>query len=319
MANVFTKAPRLVRTSLGLLERDTVIARRIWRNAAGDFRGAEGDTINIKLPAFGVARKRSIRGKETRQASYLAQRSVAVTLTDNLYMKTPLSDAELTLDVESFERDVLAAQVSGIVRGIEDEVVAEVENAPYHFNVEYDPDDPVEALFEASENLTLARVPADRRFLAVGSTAKRRLLTCKQLIRADRAGDNSALRRAEIGEIAGIGSIFEVPALDPEAMYLYHESAFILGLRAPVVPPDARGAVSSYENFAIRVVGITDADEVVFNSHVDTYIGTDHVVDAGEFDDQGRFTPSEVPDPEGLDEVFVRAVALTAAGGGTGS
>src|SRR5690606_26834493 len=121
------------------------------------------------------------------------------------------------------------------------------------------------ALFEASEYLTLARVPADRRFLAVGSTAKRRLLTCKQLIRADRAGDNSALRRAEIGEIAGIGSIFEVPALDPEAMYLYHESAFILGLRAPVVPPDARGAVSSYENFAIRVVGITDADEVVFN------------------------------------------------------
>jgi hypothetical protein len=315
MANVFTKAPRFVRTSLGLLERDTVLAQRMWRNAAGDHTGAEGETINIKLPAFGVARKRAIRGTDKRTASYLAQRTVAVKLTDNLFMRTPLSDAEMTLDVESFERDIIAPQIGGIVRGIEDEAVDEVEGAEYKNVVEYDIEEPVESLFEAAELLTKARVPSSQRYLAVGSTAKRRLLTSKQLINSYQAGDNTALRRAEVGEIAGIGSIFEVPALDPEAMCLYHQSAFVIGLRAPIVPPDVRGAVGDYNGFAIRIAGITDSEEIVYNAHADVYIGTSSIVDAGEFDADGRFTPSEVPDPEGKDEVFVRAVQLVPPGG----
>lgn len=315
MSNVFTKAPRFVRTSLGLLERDTVLAQRMWRNAAGDYTGAEGETINIKLPAFGVARKRAIRGSDKRTASYLAQRTVAVKLTDNLFMRTPLSDAEMTLDVESFERDIIAPQVGGIVRGIEDEAVTEVENADYHNVVQYDPEDPVDALFEAAELLTKARVPSSQRYLGVGSTAKRKLLTSDQLINAYQAGDNTALRRAELGEIAGIGGVFEVPALDPEAMVLYHMSAFVIGLRAPIVPPDVRGSVGDYKGFAIRIAGITDSEEVTYNAHADVFIGTNSIVDAGDFDADGRFTPSEVPDPEGADEVFVRAVQLVPTGG----
>lgn len=314
MANVFTKAPRFVRTTLGLLERDTVIARQVWRNAAGDFAGAEDETINIKLPAFGVARKRAIRGEGKREASYLAQRTVPVKLTDNIYMRTPLTDAELTLDVESFERDIIAPQAGGIVRAIEDDTVEEIEGAEYHHEVEYDPTDPTDGLFEAAELLTKSRVPSGMRKLAVGSTAKRKLLTSEQLIKADQAGDNTALRRAELGEIAGIGSIFEVPALDPDAMVLYHMSAFVIGLRAPIVPPDVKGAVGDYNGFAIRIAGITDSVEVIHNAHADVYIGTNHVKDAGTFDEDGKFTPSEVPDPEGKDELFVRAVYLVPEG-----
>ncbi len=313
MANVFTKAPRFVRTTLGLLVRDTVVARNVWRNAGGDFAGAEGETINVKLPAFGVARKRAIRGGGNRQASYLAERTVPIVLTDNIYMRTPLTDAELTLDIESFERQIIAPQAGAIVRAIEDDTVDEIEAADYHAShqLEYDADDPVPAIFEAAELLTKARVPLSMRHLAVGSTAKRRLLTSDQLIKADQAGDNTALRRAEIGSIAGVGSVFEVPALDPEAMVLYHQSAFVLGLRAPVVPPDVKGAVDTYEGFAIRIAGITDSTEVVHNAHADVYIGTNHVKDAGSFDSDGKFTPSEVPDPDGEDLHFVRAVELT--------
>jgi P22 coat protein - gene protein 5 len=313
MANVFTKAPRFVRTALGLLERDTVIARRVWRDAGGDFRGAEGDTINVKLPAFGVARKRAIRGGGNRQASYLAERTVPIMLTDNIYMRTPLTDAELTLDIESFERQIIAPQAGAIVRAIEDDIVDEIEAADYHANysITYDPADPVEAVFEAAELLTKARVPSSMRFLAVGSTAKRRLLTSDLLLHADKAGDNSALRRAEIGDLAGIGPAFEVPALHPDAMVLYHQSAFALGLRAPVVPPDVKGSVDTYEGFAIRIAGITDSTEVIHNAHADVYIGTNHVKDAGSFDADGRFVPSEVPDPDGEDLHFVRAVELT--------
>ena len=89
MANVFTKAPRFVRTSLGLLERDTVLAQRMWRNAAGDFAGAADETINIKLPAFGVARKRAIRGSDKRTASYLAQRTDKTTVASMMSIGWP--------------------------------------------------------------------------------------------------------------------------------------------------------------------------------------------------------------------------------------
>jgi hypothetical protein len=316
MANVFTKAPRFVRTSLGLLVRDTVLAHNVWKNPGGDFRGVAGETINIKLPAFGVAKKRAIRGGGNRQASYLAQQTVPVTLTDNVYMRTPLEDAELTLDVESFERDIIAPQVSGIVWGIEDEVGDEIEGADYadtHI-LAYDEENPAEALFEASEVLTKSRVPNSMRHLAIGTTAKKRLLQSDQLIRADHAGDNTALRRAEVGQIAGY-TAFEVPGLHPEAMYAYHRSAFVLSLRAPVVPPDVQGAVDSFEGFAIRVAGITDSVEVVYNAHADIYIGTNHVQDHGTQDEHGRFVPSEEPDLEdGEDLLFVRAVQLMPEG-----
>jgi hypothetical protein len=311
MPNVFTKAPRFVRTALGLLERDTVIARQVWRNAAGEFAGAEGETINIKLPAFGVARKRAIRGTDKREASYLAQRTVPVTLTDNIYMRTPLNDAEMTLDVEAFEREIVAPQAGGVVRGIEDVVVEEFEGADYYHSVPYALADPVEALFEALELLENSRVPVGDLRLAVGSRAKRRLLNSDQLISADKAGDNTALRKAEFGEIAGIGNGFGVPALHPDAMYLFHQSAFALGLRAPIVPPDVKGAVDEFNGFALRIAGITDSVEVQYNAHADVYIGTNTVSDAGEFDVDGKFVPSEVPDPDGEDLLFVRAVELT--------
>lgn len=314
MDNVFTKAPRFVNTALGLLVRDTVAARQVWRDAAGDFAGSADDTINIRLPAFGVARRRTIRGTDSRTASYLAERTVPIRLTDNIYMRTPLTDAELTLDISQFERQIVAPQAGAIVRAIEEDTVDEIEGATYHHRVGYDPNDPVDALFEAGELLTKSRVPSSNRLLAVGSTAKRRLLTSDQLIKADQAGDNSALRRAEIGEIGGIGQVFEVPELAPEDMVLYHRSAFILCTRAPVVPPDVKGAVSSYDGFALRIAGITDSVEVRFNAHADVYIGTNHVLDAGDFDEYGRFTPSEVPDDRGEDLVFVRAVKLTVSG-----
>jgi hypothetical protein len=312
MANVFTKAPRFVRTSLGLLVRDTVLAHHVWRNPGGDFRGVAGEVISVKLPAFGVARKRAIRGGGNRQASYLAQRTVSVTLTDNVYMRTPLEDAELTLDVESFERDIIAPQIGGIISGIEDEVVDEIEGANYAgtHQLTYDQENPAEALFDASEVLTKSRVPNSMRELAVGTTAKKWLLQSDQLIKADQAGDNSALRRAEVGQIAGY-TAFEVPGLHPEAMYAYHRSAFVLSNRAPVVPPDVQGAVDSFEGFAIRIAGITDSVEIVYNAHADVYLGTNHVQDHGTQDEHGRFVPSDEPDLEdGTDLLFVRAVQL---------
>lgn len=47
----FIKAEKVVATGLGLLEREVVLPRLVWRDAAiADVRGAKGDTITCRLP-----------------------------------------------------------------------------------------------------------------------------------------------------------------------------------------------------------------------------------------------------------------------------
>lgn len=312
--NVFLRAERLVNTALGLLDRDTVLAQLVWRDAAGDFAGAKNDTITIRLPAYGKANKRGIRGSTTRSKSELAERAVDVTLTDNLYMSVPVSDAELTLDIESFERQVITPMASGVVRGLEDEVLTEVTEADYHEThvIELDEENPLETVTAARRLLNDARVPFDGRSLIVGSAVEEVLIN--HLTPVSESGDTGALREAAIGRLRGFG-VYAVPGLDPQAAVAFHRTAFVLNQRAPVVPSGApHGEVGSWEGFAIRLVQAIDSEEVVDNVHADVFVGTNHVTDVGAFNEAGQWEPAEDPDDNAVDEEFVRAVKIEMAG-----
>jgi len=49
-------------------------------------------------------------------------------------------------------------------------------------------------------------------------------------------------------------------------------------------------------------------------SLVNSYVGANIVTDQGSFNDDGRWEPAEVPDPDGADVAFIRAVEMTMAG-----
>lgn len=314
MANVFTKAERLVSTSLGLLERDTVAARTVWRDAAGDFAGAKNDTISIRLPAYAKAKKRALRSGDPRTSTELHERVVPVTLDDNLYMRVPVTDEELTLDIAQFESQVIVPMTAGIVRGIEDETIALIEGADYHENhiLEIDEEDPLATVTTARRLLNDARVPFDGRVLLVGSAVEELLIN--ELTPADETGSTSALREATIGRLRGF-PVIAVPGLDPEVAVAFHRTAFVVSSRAPKVPAGApSGAVGSYGGFALRLVQAIDPEEVVDNVHADVFVGTNEVKDVGSFDSNGHWEPAEDPeddsDPD-LEEALVRAVKLT--------
>lgn len=310
MANVFNKAERLVSTSLGLLERDTVAARLVWRDAAGDFAGAKNDTVSLRLPAYAKANKRSIRGSDSRSATELNERVVTVALDQNLYMRVPVTDAELTLDIQSFAEQVLVPMTNGLVRGIEDEIIAEIEGADYHENhvLELDEEDPLATITTARRLLNDARVPFDGRALLVGSAVEEALINV--LTPVDETGSTGALREAQVGRLRGF-NVFTVPGLDPDIAVAFHRTAFVLSSRAPVVPQGApSGAVGSYGGFALRLVQAIDPEEVVDNVHADVYVGTDTVKDVGSFDANGHWEPAEDPDDQGAEEALVRAVKI---------
>jgi hypothetical protein len=308
----FIKAEKVVRTALGLLEREVVLPRLVWRDAAGDFRGAKDDTISIRLPAFAVAKTRALRSGALRVKSTLHERKVDVTLDTDVYMDVPVSDEELTLDIEDFGAQVLNPVLGGVARTLEDALVTEITGATYANEFEIDLADLKGSFAQAREYLNKAQVPAGGRTLLIGSEVDSALIQLDNLVRYDASGTTDTLREAMIGRVYGFDVVVS-NQIDPQEVFAFHRTAYVLNSRAPVVPSGAPwGATSAFAGFAIRTVRVFDPDEVEDRFIADSWIGTNVVTDVGSVDSSGRFTPAEDPDESGAEELFVRAVHLTA-------
>lgn len=319
MAVTPIKAERIVRTMLGVLNRDTVLAKLFWLNPAGDFKGAKSDTISIRVPAYTEPNVRDLRSGATRTKSNLTETKVDVTLDTDIYKVVPITDENLTLDIDSFDEQVTTPCAAALVRGIENEAIALAESATYAFNVNMNAfSRPYNAVVRARRMLNDARVPMDGRFLAVGSAVEEEILIDDQFARADHSGSTDALREAVIGRIANM-PVISIPGLSPNDAYAFHRTAFVLSTRAPMVPRGAPdGATMAWEGFAIRNVFAVDPDEMVDNFHADTWTGTNIVTDYGEVTEDsdgdpetGFFVPDATPNLDSDVPLFVRAVRLS--------
>jgi hypothetical protein len=178
MANEMVKAQRIVRTALGLLEREIVLPSLVWQDPVGDFAGALGDTVSIRLPAYTSARTRVLRGGTPITMDELTETKVDVSLDTDVYKAVPITDEELTLDIADFGEQVLEPVVRSVARGIEDQVAAEMEAATYPTVIEIANTgaNPVyDALIDARKALNNASVPAGGRALVVGSDIEAKL------------------------------------------------------------------------------------------------------------------------------------------------
>lgn len=316
MPNSFIKAERIAAQALGLLEREIVIPSLVWRNAGGDFAGAAGDTITIRVPARTTARTRVLRGARPADGSsegtgiitmdVLTETSVDVTLDTDVYSAVPITDEELTLDISDFGAQIAEPQVRAIAEGIENATVAEMTGAPFHpdhrLSVASATAEPYDALVDARVLLNKANVPMNDRALVVGSDWEGFILKSDELHQVDKAGSDSALRDATLGRIAGFNAVVS-NALPSDIAIAFHRTAFILGMRAPAIPTGATfGASRSAFGLSMRWIRDYDFRNVQDRSLFDTYIGTNHVAD-GPLADLDADT--QVDDP-----TVVRAVRL---------
>ena len=254
MANTFLKATRIAAQALGLLEREIVLPALVWRDATGDFAGAGGDTISLRVPAKTTARTRALRG--TRGTSSegtgiitmddLTETKVDVTLDTAVYSAVPVTDEELTLDIANFGDQVLMPQVRAVAEGVEN-------------------------------------VPMTERYAVVGADVEALLLKSDHLSRYDGSGDNTALRDALVGRIAGFNQVYVSNALPADVGFCFHRTAYVLGMRAPQVPQGASfGASQAYQDLAMRWIRDYDFRNVQDRSLVDVYLGTNIVADGPE-------------------------------------
>lgn len=294
MAHTFIKADKIAATSLGLLEREIILPALVWRNAGGDFKGAAGDTITMRVPARTTARTRTLRGARGTASEgngiitmdELTETSVDVSLDTAVYSAVPITDEQLTLDISDFGAQIVEPQVRAIAEGIENAVVAEMTGASYASTITLSGallTDPYDAIVDARVALNKVNVPMSERYLVVGSDFEGILLKSDELHQADKAGSDSALRDATIGRLAGFSQVVVSNALPANVGFAFHRTAYVLNMQAPAVPNGATyGASRAAFGLSMRWIMDYDLRNVQDRSLFDCYIGTNHVADGAE-------------------------------------
>jgi hypothetical protein len=311
MANEFIRAETVIRTALGMLEREIVLPRLVWRDAVPSFRGAKDDTVSIRVPAFTTARTRVLRGGRPITVDNLAETKVDITLDTDVYKAVAVTDEEMTLDIADFGAQVLQPVVAAVARGVEDSLSDTMNAASYETEITLNEDDPYVSLIDARTALNKANVPMGGRFLAVGADVEAAILKSDRLSKFDQSGSDDALREASIGRIAGFTAV-SAPGLDPDVAIAAHQTAFALATVAPVVPDGAPwGRSESFAGLTMRVLRDYDFLNVQDRLLADLFVGSASVSDRGTLED-GVFTPSADGDD---DPVLVRAVRIAFLGG----
>ena len=302
--STFLKPTKIVQTALGLLVRELTLPRLVWRDPVGDFAGALNDTISIRLPSYLTANSRVLRSGSGRTQTSLFERKVDLTLDTDIYLDVPITDEQLSLDIFDFGMQVLSPMTEAIGRLIEDKLVSAIEAATYENAISFvqSTDEPyADIAVKARSYLNQARVPMQGRAIICGSEIEAAFLTDPQFIRADHIGPSaeSAVRESQIGRVAGF-DVYSVPALAGDEAYAFHQTAFALSNRAPVVPAGAPyGHSDSYDGLALRTVRVFDPDAVQDRLVMDSWLGAAAVTDDGHWTADpasgGTFVP--VTDP----------------------
>lgn len=288
MANVLLKAERIAAAALGLLEREILLPSLVWRDAGGSFVGAAGDTISIRVPATTVARSRPLRqarpsaseGDGIITMDTLTETKVDVTLDEALYSAIPITDEELTLDISDFGQQILRPQVRAVAEGLENKLAAEMVGANYAHTLDLNASDPYTTLVDARVQMNKDNIPMSERTCVVGADLEGVFLKSEHLSMADKSGDNNALRDAAIGRVAGFGPVYVSNALPSNVGFVFHRTAYVLSMQAPVVPAGATyGTSQSFQSLAMRWLRDYDFRSVQDRSLVDVYAGTNIVAD----------------------------------------
>jgi len=265
--------------AIELLTRSLVLPSTVSRIPGGEFAGANGDTITVRVPQPGSARTQATAGA-TITYDDVTEIPVDVSLS-HLYHGKLVSDEEMSLQLEDFGRQITRIQVDAVATGAEDELttVMNALAADSSFALSGSDTDTENAIIAASETLDSNNAPAGDRYLAVSPQIKSRIL--KILDAADKAGDASALRRAVIGQLYGF-TVVASNALTAGTALAYHRSAFAFANRVPVAPRGANdSATATAGGVGLRQIFQYVPDKLSDASVVSTFAGAAAVYEDG--------------------------------------
>lgn len=285
MANSFLKATQIASTALGLLERELILPRLVWRMGLADFKGAYNDTVTIRIPAYTTAREYEWRTRVSPIVlDDLTETSIPVTLSKQPYSAIAVTDEDLTLDIASFGTQVLYPQVRAVAEKLESYVYSAMTSADLHWATitvaagggtdwEEDAKEVHVAITEARRRLNVKNVPAAGRVILLGADVEMILLNGSQLLDVSQSGTDGALRDATVGRLYGMPVVVSNSIPTNEA-WVFHNTAFILANVAPVVPDGVPfGSSQNYNGLAMRWIRDYDPSYLRDRSVVSSFAG----------------------------------------------
>ena len=285
MPHVFVKPSLVVQTAVEILQRQRVLQALVTTDGLGDFGGSNNDTINIRVPAIAGARTRTLRAPDrTLTTDDLVEYSIPVQLTEHVYSAIKLTDEQRTLDIQDFARQVVMPQVSAMAYKLEDLIADLVDSPSYDEVLAIDPYDTFPGFIDARRKLNDANVPDQNRVLVVGSAVEANILKDDQFRQFQQSGDANALRRAYLGDIAGM-RVFRSNAIPADTAYEWHPTAFVYVNRAPKMSEGVVASASyAADNVALRWLADWSYNEIGLRSLVDVFTGYKVITEAnGDF------------------------------------
>ena len=261
--------------AIELLARSLSLPRTVTMLPGTDFSGSNGDTITVRVPQPGAARKQANPG-DALTADDVNEVPVDVTLS-HLYHLKNLSDQEATYGLEDFASQVTRVQVAAVATKAEDEL-ASVMNAlsadgTIKFAKTASDDDTDSVILAAREALGKNNAPPSDRYLAVAPDIATRILSVDKFVKANESGSTDALRDAIIGRIYGF-TVVESNALATGTAVAYHRSGFAFANRTPALPKGATQAFAvAAQGLALRQVFQYDAGHAQDQSLLSTMAG----------------------------------------------
>ncbi|MFE4367943.1 MULTISPECIES: hypothetical protein [unclassified Streptomyces] len=294
MSEFIKQQQKLVGAALPLLKRQMILSAFIDKQSAADFKGAQGDVLNIRRPAVLAARSEAITRSKTRSilTDEIVESTIQVKLDTHVYSAVDITDAEATLDIESFGVQILAPQVESIASDLDLKVRDALETLPSLTDANgaqvvigrnADPEAQAKAIRFAIPKLRRKlndnHVPQGGRILLVGSEIESLLIGDPHLTKLDESGTTDALREASIGRLYGF-TIVASDVVEPDEMIAVHPTAFKLALIAPVAPAGAAFASSQTANgVAMRYIRDYNSDKAMDRSFLSVYTGISPVLD----------------------------------------
>jgi hypothetical protein len=263
MSNTFLTPEDIAKTAAALVGADLGLAALISRDLEAGFTAGKGATVKVRIPGAIAAQTRGIFDKSTPIVlDEIAEQSVDVTLTDNVYNAVALSAGDLDLEIEDFGRQVLAPQTRAIVRDVERRVAAALQATPADETITYAAATPAKAFTAARRVLRANGVSAETPLLAaVGANVYADLL------------DGPAGTFDADGKVRGI-TVHENTRLDADEIVVFIRDAFALVVRAPMPPEGAAHAATvRTDGFALTHVRDYDGSVLADRSILQAFVG----------------------------------------------
>jgi hypothetical protein len=307
MVHQVVKPEKIAAVAAVALEQRLVVPAVFQREGIDQYKGADNDTINVKVE--GVLPYRSYGWRNDRSSSIqfdeYTEYTVPVTFGGDIYSAVRLTDEQNDFDLPGWTK-LAIKQTEALGRGLEQKAVAALEAAPFEVVVQLDEDNLKSSLVGLRKVMNRLRAPGSRSIL-IGSDIEAALLLDPDLSFASNVGEAdavSALHEASLGRRYGFDFVVADELATDSGVALV-PSAMIFATGAPSVPQSVPfGATASYNGVALTWLRDYETEKRRDRSVFNTYQGFRAVEDPLIF-----FDGSDQPQVSD-DTHFVRAVKI---------